>query len=172
MPFVFACSKCKLGRSTDCPLVELLEKNHEETEGGLYIGSNQQSRTPNEGIVDDAPNADIGQPSQEARKENTCERCNQERCQTCTNGHMKFVLDLKDHSKTFADEILLCAMCEHRLCSGSHLVVVLRCWDCGHEGCEDCGSRFDELDEERYLCCQCSKGSDVVTGAEKTGEGN
>jgi hypothetical protein len=64
---------------------------------------------------------------------------------------------MKEFSITFASEMALCTMCEHWLCPGSSLVVVCRCRDCGHEGCDGCAINDDGLGEEWVVCCSCVK---------------
>lgn len=71
---------------------------------------------------------------------------------------MNLVVDMKEFSITFASEMALCTMCEHWLCPGSSLVVLYRCRECGHEGCDDCATSGDGLGEEWVACCYCAKG--------------
>lgn len=68
---------------------------------------------------------------------------------------MSLVVDMKEFSKTFAEELKLCTLCKHWLCPGSALVVFLRCGECGHEQCQECSKSVDEKDEEWYTCCLC-----------------
>jgi hypothetical protein len=68
---------------------------------------------------------------------------------------------MKEFSKTFAEEMKFCTLCEHSLCPGSALVVLLQCRYCGHEKCDFCSKRVDAL-EECYSCCQCAKAVDEI----------
>lgn len=86
-----------------------------------------------------------------------CTQCGQARCSTCNPGYMNLVIDMKEFSITFASEMALCTMCEHWLCPGSSLVVLYRCRDCGHEGCNGCATNDDGLGEEWVVCCCCAK---------------
>jgi hypothetical protein len=54
-----------------------------------------------------------------------CPQCCQQQCRTCEPGYMNLIVDMKEFSKTFAEEMRFCTLCEHRQCPGSALVVML-----------------------------------------------
>jgi hypothetical protein len=56
-----------------------------------------------------------------------CPQCCQQQCHTCKPGYMNLIVDMKEFSMTFAKEMRLCTLCEHQLCPGSALVVMLQC---------------------------------------------
>lgn len=87
--------------------------------------------------------------------EKSCPDCGHQRCQTCEPGYMNLVVNMKEFSKNFAEEMKVCTLCEHWLCPGSALVVLLRCHECGHEQCQEYRKSIDEKDEEWYSCCLC-----------------
>jgi len=77
---------------------------------------------------------------------------------------MKIIVDMNEFSKTFADEIRLCTLCDHGLCPGSEMVASLRCRECGHYECNGCSRHVDEKGEEWCVCCSCGTGNDEFGG--------
>jgi hypothetical protein len=113
------------------------------------------SSKPTKASQPPAPPKEVPAPAETPRV--FCTQCSQARCSTCKPGYMNLVVDMKEFSITFASETALCTMCEHWLCPGSSLVVLYRCRDCGHEGCDGCATHDDGLGEEWVICCCCAK---------------
>jgi hypothetical protein len=86
-----------------------------------------------------------------------CPQCCQQQCRTCKPGYMNLIVDMKEFSMTFAEEMRLCTLCEHQLCPSSALVVMLQCRECAHKKCPGCSQTVDTLGEDWCMCCRCEK---------------
>ena len=173
--------------SGDCPLTQLLGRKHdiheagnkdegvrelprkcnweseekdeaeEECEDGSPpMPEGEQGNTPEESPTREK---DDDQDSASTRK-NLCSQRSQELCRTCEPGYMKIIVNMNEFSKTFAEELRLCTLCDHGLCPGSRLMASLRRRKCAHDECGDCPTRADKMGEDWCVCCGCGKGKD------------
>jgi hypothetical protein len=127
---------------------EISPNLEEEQGGGLEIVSEKEPSPP------------LLSP---AAPQVSCEQCTQPLCPTCPSGYINLIVDMADFPVSFASEIRLCTMCKHWKCPKSKVVVLFRCRECGHEGCEACfqlGKERGGEEEDWCVCCMCSRKND------------